>query len=547
TFTLALAPWYVCLLAALMSIAMVFGGALSHFPWPQGEVFMRLPFVGQAVPLLVLGFCFARHRQLRSRLLPEASHSSKPTYHQAILSPTKQRSSVYHREQLFALSEALTLEKGAEDPRFAALQEHLTLLALQLSRLDELNTSYVRLEVSQLKLNVFLQLLRKALKMQGLHENLIITSESKDLAWQADMTQMMDVLVRGVSYLRLRAGAQCPILLHVSFARLGYIPHKQGYREETAAWRFVLSTSSTMPPMPRCYGAQGYLKQEQVPTTMQQWLLSTNTRVVRAHYGHATYMKEPEEAAEPTSETLVYVVPTHVRRVRSVTLDTAEYSQEQNWLRADDLYPGAQQQEADLLDTAARLPGIDMTRCKGALEFIKWYYGPQHHAAGMPRYLHSVAVAQQVLSYSTQEETLLAALLYDTLEATPWLLQQIGVLFGRQTQALLSSVHRLSTTHAATQAIHTHLVVLLSGKDHRALYIKLVDRLLALREAEDSPLHQQWPIAHEIARHYVSLARQLRLHDMAGELRTRSDVVLRKRHGGQWKVCEEIDYDPFHR
>ena len=487
----------------------------------------------QALLTLLVGCLFARRRQQQHSTLSIASRQ-EATQHkqalQALISASQERaafikalrvSSKRNLAQLLEVSQALVKQGAAPH----ALQAHLTVLALQLSRLDHHTSSYMRLEATQKPLKSFLQQVRVALQAQGLERKLTIELKAGEQHWQADMEQMQTVMLQGVSLLRLSVGAQKPLLLCIEQARLGYTRQIQGYRKEFAALRFTLTSGKAVPEMPRCYGAQGYACYEQEePTGAQQLLLAASERIVRAHYGHADVI------ASKGIVTLVYVLPVKLREVRAAALDDPEQRMGAVWMRADDLYPGAQEQEADFMEAVTfGNRRIDTEQLKGALELIKWYHGARYHPVGEPFYLHAVGVGRVVVELNSDQETILAALLHNMAEQTPEVVPHLGTLFGKQTQALLECMVQLSAACTERRAIHEHLLALQQGSDHRALMIKLADRVHELRRIHARPLETQWPIAEEILRFYVPLARQLRLYDLAAELNTHATVVMGKR------------------
>ena len=97
-------------------------------------------------------------------------------------------------------------------------------------------------------------------------------------------------------------------------------------------------------------------------------------------------------------------------------------------VRTNDAYPGAAEQEETFLAAVEKRTSINLELVKTAIEAIKWYHGPARRKSGEPFYLHPLAVAQIVLDYNQEEATLLGALLHDTVEDTPMLLENIDTI-----------------------------------------------------------------------------------------------------------------------
>ncbi len=161
---------------------------------------------------------------------------------------------------------------------------------------------------------------------------------------------------------------------------------------------------------------------------------------------------------------------------------------------------------------------------KTALEAIKWYHGPVKRHSGEPFYLHPLAVAQIVLDYNQEEATVLGALLHDTVEDTPMLLENIDTLFGPEVARIVDGVTHLEsnkdTTYKVKLTNHENVLSLLEVKDRRALYVKLADRMHNMRTIQGhSSYIKQKQIAEETLQFFVPLAERLGLQKAAEELK----------------------------
>ena len=121
--------------------------------------------------------------------------------------------------------------------------------------------------------------------------------------------------------------------------------------------------------------------------------------------------------------------------------------------RADDTYPGAQDQEREFLQAVQEWSQANLSAVKKAINLIKDYHGPVMRKTGEPFYLHPIAVAQLVLDYNTDEATVLGALLHDTVEDTPLTLEQVALLFNQEVRNLVGGVTHMESNQETTYKV----------------------------------------------------------------------------------------------
>jgi (p)ppGpp synthase/HD superfamily hydrolase len=198
--------------------------------------------------------------------------------------------------------------------------------------------------------------------------------------------------------------------------------------------------------------------------------------------------------------------------------------------RADDTYPGAQEQESVFLEAVEQRTQADLALVHKAMEMIKVLHGPVRRKSGEPFYLHPLAVAQIVLDYNQDEATMFGALLHDTVEDTPMLLENIEAMFGKEVAQIVDGVTHLESNQATFYKVqlsaHENIRKLLEVKDKRVLYIKIADRMHNMRTLEAKPYESQHRTAEETLLFYVPLAEKLGLMEAAEELKRRSFEVL---------------------
>ena len=224
--------------------------------------------------------------------------------------------------------------------------------------------------------------------------------------------------------------------------------------------------------------------------------------------------------------------------VRPKDMDKAYIALGATPVRANDLYRSAkvdtQAYEQALLAAVTTQSSASPGKVKLALELIKWLHGPVNRHSGEPFYLHSVAVAQIVMDYNTDEATILGALLHDTVENTATPREYLQQAFGKETAEVVDEVTHLQSLpgsiHQVKLSVEEKLQMLKGTENTRALYIKVADRMHNMRTIEGhKPLAQQQLIAEETMRFFVPLSKQLGLPMAATELEKQSAAVLRKK------------------
>jgi len=253
-------------------------------------------------------------------------------------------------------------------------------------------------------------------------------------------------------------------------------------------------------------------------------LWHTQQRIIKAHYGYSSL------SDDTSKDTYLYVIPVRINEVRPKDMDKPDMELGAEIVRADDTYPGAQAQEKALLKAIQHRTTVNLDLVKTAIEMIKWYHGAEKRKSGEPFYLHPLAVAQIVLDYNQDEATVLGALLHDTVEDTPMLLENIETIFGREVASIVDGVTHLEsnkdTFYKVTLSTHENLLMLLEAEDQRVLYVKLADRMHNIRTIGAKSHKSQRKTAEETLQFFVPLAKQLGLQKAAEELKASSVQVL---------------------
>lgn len=178
-----------------------------------------------------------------------------------------------------------------------------------------------------------------------------------------------------------------------------------------------------------------------------------------------------------------------------------------------------------LLESALREHGFShLEKIRSAYEFAKKAHHGQMRKTGEEYITHPVAVAQILLELGADEETLIAALLHDTVEDTGITSKDIEKLFGKKVSELVDGLtkfgqHDLLNSQTLDAKIETIRKWLGAVKnDLRIAVIKMVDRLDNLASLHVFRREKQIRIAQETLDIYAKIADWLSLQDIRQKL-----------------------------
>ncbi|QQS58945.1 bifunctional (p)ppGpp synthetase/guanosine-3',5'-bis(diphosphate) 3'-pyrophosphohydrolase [Candidatus Peregrinibacteria bacterium] len=155
---------------------------------------------------------------------------------------------------------------------------------------------------------------------------------------------------------------------------------------------------------------------------------------------------------------------------------------------------------------------FDEKRIEGAYQLAEKVHHGQKRKTGEPYLSHPVAVAQSLFDIGADEETIIAALLHDTIEDTILTVQEISSQFGESIGHLVDAVTKVSKTKFFgsfdSQKTATFRKIL-SGSvlDERAIIIKLADRAHNVETISEFLKTKQQRIAQETMDIYYPLAK----------------------------------------
>lgn len=176
--------------------------------------------------------------------------------------------------------------------------------------------------------------------------------------------------------------------------------------------------------------------------------------------------------------------------------------------------------EAQLIkDIKKKNPNIDLKKIKQAIHLIKKYHRHQKRKSGEPYYVHPLIVTQILLQFTSDEDTLLAALLHDIVEDTKITLLQIEAMFNPVVAKLVDGVTKFDQGRKKIRlSEHENIQKLIEQEDQRVLMIKIADRIHNMRTIAYTAQAKQKKISEQTLQFYIPMAKTLRLEQAVKEL-----------------------------
>lgn len=176
---------------------------------------------------------------------------------------------------------------------------------------------------------------------------------------------------------------------------------------------------------------------------------------------------------------------------------------------------------------SARKDQLDVDRIMRAYDVAAKYHDGQKRQSGDEYISHPVEVALILLDMDCDTDSLVAALLHDTLEDTEMTPAELKKDFGQDVLLLVEGLSKLShidyTTKEDEQAENLRKMLLAMVKDIRVILIKLADRLHNIRTLGSKSESKQREIAFETMQVFAPLADRLGMQRVKAELQ---DVSL---------------------
>lgn len=170
------------------------------------------------------------------------------------------------------------------------------------------------------------------------------------------------------------------------------------------------------------------------------------------------------------------------------------------------------------------LSSADQGRVEKAFRLGEKAHAGQKRKSGEPYFTHPIAIADMLADMGADSDTIIAALLHDTLEDTTLTMDTIEREFGPTVTALIDGVTKLSradigekpTLDEQTETLRK--IFTLMQEDIRIMVIKLIDRLHNMQTVEFLPAERQRLLAQETQDIYVKIADRLCMQDLRDDL-----------------------------
>lgn len=543
-----LVDWATALVLGSLGIILAFA-CYSLF---VGKINLSLDFSSkyllfyQAVFGLLIGLIFARRKEQRfdrlatdNQTLTLVDQENKEALLEIFkekirLLKTLKRAGVQNLTKAVNLVKELRIQekqgfKEATTVRNALnqLQSTLTPMAVALERIESRATDYMRLEIKPIPIDNLLAAVQAKFSDIKLH----IKNRSACQELICDPKHIQKMLVNSIEALKSSKKEEETIYITLADTALTYplpsVKKDKSYIKTVSALAFILSTTSDIPSIQTAYKAQMHTSALPMPETSISFLLVSNQRIVKAHYGYTNIDISKQE----NYAMHCYVLPTRVSDVRPRDMDDPYMELGAELVRANDTFPGALEQEKAFLAAVKQKSNANLTAIETAIEMIKWYHGPVRRKSGEPFYLHPLAVAHIVLDYNTDEATILGALLHDTVEDTPMVLENLEIMFGNEVVSIVDGVTHFESVQESFYKVqlapHENIMMLLGVEDKRILYVKIADRMHNMRTIEGHNSYaKKKQIAEETLQFFVPLAQKLDLEAAAAELQERSVAVI---------------------
>ncbi|AHX11872.1 (p)ppGpp synthetase [Dyella jiangningensis] len=193
-----------------------------------------------------------------------------------------------------------------------------------------------------------------------------------------------------------------------------------------------------------------------------------------------------------------------------------------------------------LRERVAYLPEPQVERVVRAYQVGAVAHEGQARKSGEPYITHPVAVAGILAELGLDAETIIAAILHDTLEDTSLSRTELSGEFGETVAELVDGVTKLDkmrfSSRQEADAESFRKMLLAMARDLRVILIKLADRLHNMRTlgAKDAPSRRR--IARETLEIYAPIAQRLGMNKFKAELQ---DLGFRALYPDRYRVISE--------
>ena len=193
-----------------------------------------------------------------------------------------------------------------------------------------------------------------------------------------------------------------------------------------------------------------------------------------------------------------------------------------------------------LKERIAYLPEAQVERVLRAFQVGAQAHAGQERKSGEPYITHPVAVAGILAELGLDAETIIAAILHDTLEDTELSREALAAEFGEVVAELVDGVTKLDKMRFGTRqeadAESFRKMLLAMARDIRVILIKLADRLHNMRTLGAKDAASRRRIARETLEIFAPIAQRLGMNKFKAELQ---DLGFRALYPDRYRVISE--------
>ena len=183
---------------------------------------------------------------------------------------------------------------------------------------------------------------------------------------------------------------------------------------------------------------------------------------------------------------------------------------------------------------------FDLEQIEHAYQVAAEAHKEQKRKSGEPYITHPVAAACILVELGMDTPCVVAGLLHDVVEDTPYTREQLVTDFGEEIALLVDGVTKLGTikfeSKEEIQAENFRKMFLAMSKDIRVLIIKLADRLHNMRTMEYMSPEKKIEKCNETLEIYAPLASRLGISKVKFEL---EDLALKYLHPQEFQELKE--------